>query len=76
MLTGNSLPHIGRNPLAPDTGGTKQATSPQELATGSSGGGGAATAQTEVSRIEIQTSDPNIRIIWLSPVTDSASPLK
>jgi len=74
MLTGNSLPHAGRNSLAPDTGGTKQGTNQQELATGSSGG--AVSAQTEVSRIEIQTSDPNIRIIWLSPVTDSAPPLQ
>jgi hypothetical protein len=32
----------------------------------------------EVSRIEIQTSDPNIRIIWLSPKPDDAAtqPLK
>ncbi len=39
-------------------------------------GGSASVVPTEVSRIEIQTSDPNIRIIWLSPGTDSAQPLK
>ncbi|HLL71030.1 MAG TPA: zf-HC2 domain-containing protein [Pyrinomonadaceae bacterium] len=34
-------------------------------------------AESEVSRIEIQTSDPNIRIIWLSPRPDAvAQPLK
>ena len=33
-------------------------------------------AQPEVSRIEIQTSDPNIRIIWLSPKIEAAQPLK
>jgi hypothetical protein len=34
-------------------------------------------AAAEVSRIEIQTSDPNIRIIWLSPRPDDpAQPLK
>jgi len=62
-----------RNPLAPD--GIRQATNPQELATGGTGGT-ATTALTEVSRIEIQTSDPNIRIIWLAPGIDSAPPLK
>jgi hypothetical protein len=37
----------------------------------------AAAPAPEVSRIEIQTSDPNIRIIWLSPGTeDTARPLK
>lgn len=41
------------------------------------GDGGANNASPEVSRIEIQTSDPAIRIIWLSPrAEDPARPLK
>lgn len=40
----------------------------------------AAGAQTtpaeEISRIEIQTADPNIRIIWLTPKADASSPAK
>jgi hypothetical protein len=39
--------------------------------------GATTAAQPGVSRIEIQTSDPNIRIIWLSPGTeDPAGTLK
>jgi|GEM_PF-1403572 len=39
--------------------------------------GGGTNARPEVSRIEIQTSDPNIRIIWLSAgAEDPARPLK
>jgi hypothetical protein len=40
-------------------------------------GGGVTNTQPEVSRIEIQTADPNIRIIWLLPATgDATRPLK
>jgi hypothetical protein len=40
-------------------------------------GAGASDATPEVSRIEMQTSDPNIRIIWLSPAKEeTARPLK
>ncbi|MFL6211461.1 MAG: zf-HC2 domain-containing protein [Pyrinomonadaceae bacterium] len=37
---------------------------------------GTAAAATEVARIEIQTADPNIRIIWLAPSTADALPKK
>jgi hypothetical protein len=37
---------------------------------------GPAAAVTEVARIEIQTADPNIRIIWLAPSTADALPKK
>lgn len=33
-------------------------------------------AMEEVSRIEMQTADPNIRIIWLTPKADDSSPTK
>lgn len=75
MLAGHTPSNAGRNPRAPNSAGTSQATNPRELATGSNGGT-ATTELTEISRIEIQTSDPNIRIIWLAPGTDSAQPLK
>lgn len=61
----------GRNPLALPERAT--AENPEEIART----GGATHEVTEVSRIEIQTSDPNIRIIWLSPKPDAvAQPLK
>jgi hypothetical protein len=62
-----------RNPLAPSVGATDP-TSAGEIASRSDG---ETDAAPEVSRIEIQTSDPNIRIIWLSPKPDAvAQPLK
>lgn len=60
-----------RNPLAPSE--RANAENPEEIARA----GGATNEAAEVSRIEIQTSDPNIRIIWLSPKPDAvAQPLK
>ncbi|MBA2339857.1 MAG: hypothetical protein H0V88_05650 [Pyrinomonadaceae bacterium] len=35
-----------------------------------------AVTGAEMLRIEIQTPDPNLRIIWLSPKTENARPLK
>ncbi len=71
-LMSNTTSQARRNPLAPTTT-IDGARSANEEAVASRG---ATTTPTEVSRIEIQTSDPNIRIIWLSPGTDSAQPLK
>jgi len=65
----------GRNPLAPPADATDRANAKEIAAL--AGSGGETSAQPEVSRIEIQTSDPNIRIIWLSPNReDPAQPLK
>lgn len=65
--------HARRNPLAPIVAATAEHA--EEVASG--GAGGETNAAHEVSRIEIQTSDPNIRIIWLSPKPDGvAQPLK
>jgi len=65
--------HDRRNPPAPIVVATAQANVVEMAAAV----GGETYAQPEVSRIEIQTSDPNIRIIWLSPVAeDTARPLK
>jgi hypothetical protein len=65
--------HDGRNSPAPIVAATAQANVLEVAATGIGG----TNARPEVSRIEIQTSDPNIRIIWLSPVAeDTARPLK
>jgi hypothetical protein len=68
-----------RNPLAPTVAAIVATTRKNagEMAATRGGVDGATAAQPEVSRIEIQTSDPNIRIIWLSPQTgDTARPLK
>ncbi|MDQ1559066.1 MAG: hypothetical protein QOD32_2126 [Pyrinomonadaceae bacterium] len=67
-----------RNPLATMVAAaTAQANAEASAATGASGSSEQTTAAPEVSRIEIQTSDPNIRIIWLTPsVEDTARPLK
>jgi hypothetical protein len=73
----NSVKHTTsyakRNPLAPVVAAT--AENKEQIA---SIGGDATDAAPEVSRIEIQTSDPNIRIIWLSPKPEDAveQPLK
>lgn len=71
-----------QNPLAPIIAPPPQNTAvnatanAQEIARGGGDGGGATDAP-EVSRIEMQTSDPNIRIIWLSPRPDAVvQPLK
>ncbi|MDQ1590081.1 MAG: hypothetical protein QOG71_708 [Pyrinomonadaceae bacterium] len=54
-----------------------QANAEASAATGASNSSEQTTAAPEVSRIEIQTSDPNIRIIWLSPIAEeTARPLK
>jgi hypothetical protein len=63
----------GRNPPAPIVAATARANAGEVAAAK----GGGANARPEVSRIEIQTSDPNIRIIWLSAgAEDPARPLK
>lgn len=59
-----------RNPLAPLVAARDERK--EEIARSNSNGGAAAVAP-EVSRIEIQTSDPNIRIIWLSPRPDAVT---
>ncbi|HEV7906440.1 MAG TPA: zf-HC2 domain-containing protein [Pyrinomonadaceae bacterium] len=66
-----------RNPLAPSVAAPGEHTE-QIASSGGSSGDGTTNAAPEVSRIEIQTSDPNIRIIWLSPGpdADAAQPLK
>jgi anti-sigma factor RsiW len=67
------------NPPAPTVAARAARGNTGEIAAKRSVGRGNETkaAQPEVSRIEIQTSDPNIRIIWLSPhAEDAARPLK
>jgi hypothetical protein len=73
-VANNAPAYARRNPLAPVVAARDERTEQVE----SSNSGGAETAAPEVSRIEIQTSDPNIRIIWLSPRPDAdvAQPLK
>jgi hypothetical protein len=71
----------GQNPLAPPVAAlvARRVKAGEIAATRGGGrGDGGTAAQPEVSRIEIQTSDPNIRIIWLSPRAedDAARPLK
>lgn len=67
-------PAVGRNPHALTVAAAGRAKA-EEINAGS-GNNGETNAPPEVSRIEIQTSDPNIRIIWLSRgVEDSAQPL-
>jgi hypothetical protein len=71
----NSLKHTAsyakRNPLAPVVAAT--AENKEQIASINV----ATDAVPEVSRIEIQTADPNIRIIWLSPKPDATEqPLK
>ncbi|MDQ1610173.1 MAG: hypothetical protein QOG00_104, partial [Pyrinomonadaceae bacterium] len=66
-----------RNPTTMVAAATARANAEASAATGASNSSEQATAAPEVSRIEIQTSDPNIRIIWLSPVAEeTARPLK
>ncbi|HZH90641.1 MAG TPA: zf-HC2 domain-containing protein [Pyrinomonadaceae bacterium] len=60
----------GQNPPATSDEATKRANAVEINA--ASVNESEPRAQLEVSRIEIQTSDPNIRIIWLSPVADNA----
>ncbi|HKP72286.1 MAG TPA: zf-HC2 domain-containing protein [Pyrinomonadaceae bacterium] len=62
-------PHVEQNLVASTNAATRRVVG-QEIA------GGEASAKPEVSRIEIQTSDPNIRIIWLAAKTDAPEPLK
>lgn len=70
VLTKHEPSPVRRNPLAPTVAATSQANVAEIAPVGNSG---AAVAQAEVSRIEIQTSDPNIRIIWLSPKAENAA---
>jgi hypothetical protein len=63
-------PSVEQN-LVALTNGTTQQVVAQEIATN----GVEAAAQPEVSRIEMQTSDPNIRIIWLAPKAEAMQPL-
>jgi hypothetical protein len=66
-------PQVRRNSRAPIVAAPGKHV--EEIARSSSSG--ETSAAPEVSRIEIQTSDPNIRIIWLSPKPDDiAQPLK
>lgn len=66
--------HAERNPPAPIVAATT--ANAEQIARNNNSG--AIDVAPEVSRIEIQTSDPNIRIIWLSPKPDDAvaQPLK
>jgi hypothetical protein len=66
--------HVELNRHARVVVAARAPTGAGEIATGN----GETQAATEVSRIEIQTSDPNIRIIWLSPKPEDAitQPLK
>ncbi|HEY0082573.1 MAG TPA: zf-HC2 domain-containing protein [Pyrinomonadaceae bacterium] len=80
--------HTGINPAAPAVAAvataqalvTESAATSQAVVTAASGraaGGGVTDTQPDVSRIEIQTADPNIRIIWLLPAAgDATQPLK
>ncbi|HEX8130350.1 MAG TPA: zf-HC2 domain-containing protein [Pyrinomonadaceae bacterium] len=78
LQTASRMPsHSGRNPHASNVAAKARANAAELALAGGSGDATAAAAAPEVSRIEIQTSDPNIRIIWLSPATqDQARPLK
>jgi anti-sigma factor RsiW len=78
----NSTPlapsYAKRNPLATVAvaNGGSATENAGEIAQESMRGGDGTTPAPEVSRIEIQTSDPKIRIIWLSPGPDAVQPLK
>jgi hypothetical protein len=78
----NSIPlapsYAKRNPLATVAvaNGGSATENAGEIAQESMRGGDGTTPAPEVSRIEIQTSDPKIRIIWLSPGPDAVQPLK
>lgn len=76
-LANNAPVYARRNPLAPVVAAPGEHTE-QVANSGSSSSSGATNAAPEVSRIEIQTSDPNIRIIWLPPRPDAdvTQPLK
>ena len=79
QTTSRMLATNARKPLVPATAATARKRIAEMAATVNSSNGvsGGTTAQPGVSRIEIQTSDPNIRIIWLSPGTeDTAGTLK
>lgn len=66
----NNAPiHAKHNPPAPVVAVPDERTG--EIA--KSNGSAATNVAPEVSRIEIQTSDPNIRIIWLSPRPDAVT---
>jgi hypothetical protein len=52
--------------------GAHEASEPASPANAAASASTTATAAPEVSRIEIQTADPNIRIIWLAPQKSEA----
>jgi hypothetical protein len=70
------MPSIaGVDPPAPSVAATGRANAEEINAVAGDSRG--TNAQPEVSRIEIQTSDPDIRIIWLTPKgEDPAHPLR
>lgn len=75
-MTGRTPATDARKPLVPATAATARKGVAEMAATGVGVSAGT-IARPGVSRIEIQTSDPNIRIIWLSPDTgDPAGTLK
>ncbi|HJR05742.1 MAG TPA: zf-HC2 domain-containing protein [Pyrinomonadaceae bacterium] len=74
-LTRRTPQRVKRNSPAPNVARATQANKEELAARGKTTT--AEAAQSEVSRIEIQTSDPNIRIIWLAPKPDAVTqPLK
>jgi hypothetical protein len=66
-LTKHAPDHVQRNSLAPTIAATTANAAESARSSGET------EAAHEVSRIEMQTSDPNIRIIWLSPKPDDAT---
>jgi hypothetical protein len=74
--TASQAPSTAGGNTRPVTFAVTGGANAEEISAGG-GNGGATNAQREVSRIEIQTSNPDIRIIWLSPKPeDPAHPLK
>ena len=68
---------VKRNPHATVIAATLTTRAAEEMAATLAGVRIGTSAPRGVSRIEMQTSDPNIRIIWLAPETEApARPLK
>ena len=69
----NHLEFQPEHTLAP---APQQRTTQAEAANDATSQAGAASSSAEVARIELQTADPNIRIIWLAqaPAADDAQP--
>ncbi|HEV2802005.1 MAG TPA: zf-HC2 domain-containing protein [Pyrinomonadaceae bacterium] len=81
--TNDTPMHARRKRLAPSTAAPEREVKTETAGTNvASNAGGMMSAQSEISsaaqpdisRIEIQTSDPNIRIIWLAPQTEESKP--